>query len=195
MASQNSNLSNLPSIAFGEDSATLSQPGPAASDIDSSNPPSSSGIKRRTADIWQHCFYPQSTVIRNKSGSIVWTCRLCKQQYMMSGGTTTIRRHLLNKHRINVQTSHNIRIEGYQQGIDESFARAQAQNEKHRRRRLDRSSSTGEQELDADVLEDLYIQWITAANIPFGMAGNEEFRAYVSLLIIYLFLSLLTYYI
>jgi len=72
MASQNSNLLNLPSIAFGEDSATLSQPGPAAaSNIDSSNPPSCSGVKRRTADIWQHCFYPQSTVIRNKSGSIV----------------------------------------------------------------------------------------------------------------------------
>jgi hypothetical protein len=75
-----------------------------------------------------------------------------------------------------VQTSYEIRIDSYQQGIDESFAWTQAWNQDYKRRRLNDSNPT--RSLDPDVLEDLYIAWIiTATGIPFEMAGNVEFRA------------------
>jgi hypothetical protein len=192
MASQHSDLSNLDAIAFGESS--ISSPSipleSQASASDISSPILSTSYRRRTADIWQHCLYPQSTVIRNKQGAVVWTCRICRIQYMISGGTATIRKHLTNKHRLDVSSSNETRINGYQQGIDESFARVQAsqQSSQYKRRRLDSSKDEGL--LDPAVLEDLYIRWITAASIPFEMVGNNEFRQYIPLLFT-LFLSLL----
>ena len=92
----------------------------------------------------------------------------------MSGRTSVIRKHLKNKHRIDIQSSNEIRINSYQQGITESFARAQEGGERYKRRRLD--SGKGEGLLDPDVLEDLYLRWITAANIPFEMAGHTELQ-------------------
>ena len=66
---------------------------------------------------------------------------------------------------------------GYQHSIQESMARVAAQNLQHKRRKLD----TGEHErkLDPAVLEDLYVNWLTAYGVSFEMASHDEFRAYV----------------
>jgi hypothetical protein len=187
MASQDSNLSNLAPVAFGEDSisnTTSNLPSSHAtiSDIDSLTPSTTSkaSIPNRTSDVWAYCLYPQSQVVRNTIGDIVWTCRVCRKAYKLSGGTTTLRRHLKSAHQIDVSSSNATRINSYQQGIDESFARARESGQQYKRRRLD--SGLEEILLDPTVLEDLYIKWITADKVPFDMVRSDEFRAYVFLL-------------
>ena len=56
-----------------------------------------------------------------------------------------------------------------------SFQNVENQNPDYKRRRLDNTIDT--KTLDPDMLEDLYVKWITACGVSFNMVGRPEFRA------------------
>ena len=55
----------------------------------------------------------------------------------------------------------------------------------HKRRKLDNSTeeeatkenSRAGRDIDPDMLENLYVQWVTACGVSFEMVTREEFRA------------------
>jgi hypothetical protein len=61
-----------------------------------------------------------------------------------------------------------------QANIKSAFERA-AQSGEHKRRRLNSVITT--ESLDPDVLERLYIQWLTQCGISFAMVERIEFRS------------------
>lgn len=83
--------------------------------------------------------------------------------------------HLREKCKINLQSSHEARIERYQQGIEESFRNVMNQNPDYKRRRLNTTADT--ESVDPSILEDLYVKWITSCGVSFNMVGREEFRS------------------
>ena len=67
--------------------------------------------------------------------------------------------------------------------------RVATQNNNFRRRKLDNGTFVdGRDEelsfgshIDGNILEDIYVAWITACGVPFEIVEREEFRAYVEL--------------
>lgn len=130
---------------------------------------------KRTSSIWDHCYFPRTTIVRDNRKRSIWRCAYCTQVYMESGGTKNARAHLRSKHSRQIKTTHDVRIGGYQERINMSEFRVNTQNIEYKRRRLDNTTDTNS--INPAVLEDLYVAWITSCGIPFEMVTREEFRA------------------
>jgi hypothetical protein len=125
----------------------------------------------RGTDDMQYVFY-------NTAGKEEWRYRFCLQNYQISSGTGTIRAHL-DIHNIKKESSTDTKAKNVQIAIEEAIESA-AQNPQKRRRLND--SDSGEIPLDRDVLEVLYIKFITACNMPLRLVECPEFRALLSYL-------------
>ena len=130
---------------------------------------------KRTSSIWDHCYFPRATIVRDNRKRSIWRCAYCTQVYTESGGTKNARAHLRSKHSRQIKTTHDVRIGGYQEHIDMSEFHVNARNLEHRRRRLENETDTNS--INPAVLEDLYVTWITSCGIPFEMVTRDEFCA------------------
>jgi hypothetical protein len=131
--------------------------------------------KGRTSQVWNHCSFPPDAIVHNARGKSIWQCKYCFTILQEKGGTGHMITHLREKCKINLQTSHEARIERYQQGIEESFRNVINQNPDYKRRRLNTTTYT--ESVDPSILEDLYVKWITSCGVSFNMVGREEFRS------------------
>ena len=131
--------------------------------------------KTRTSPIWDHTsFNNRNDIILNKNNRVIWRCRYCPQEYTESGGTAIVFRHLQSVHELDIRT--NPQKERIETNIKDAFARV-AQSGEYKRRCLDNTIST--ENLDPDVLERLYILWLTRCGISFRIVESIEFRAYI----------------
>jgi len=89
---------------------------------------------KRTSSIRDHCYFPRATIVRDNRKRSIWRCAYCTQVYPESGGTKNARAHLRSKHSRQIKTTHDVRIGGYQERIDMSEFRVNAQNLEHKRR-------------------------------------------------------------
>jgi BED zinc finger len=139
---------------------------------------------KRTSSIWDHSYYPRTEIHRNTKGQSIWRCAYCTQEYVDTG-TKNQRNHLNTNHGSKLRTYHQERIREYQGRIDLAQWRVDAQEVSHKRRKLDNSTeeeatkenSRAGRDIDPDMLENLYVQWVTACGISFEMVTREEFRA------------------
>jgi hypothetical protein len=98
--------------------------------------------KGRTSQVWNHCSFPPDAIVYNTRGKSIWQCKYCFTILQEKGGTGHMITHLREKCKINLQTSHEARIERYQQGIEESFRNVINQNPDYKRRRLNTTTYT-----------------------------------------------------
>jgi hypothetical protein len=137
--------------------------------------------KNRSSPIWDHTPFDRNYIFLNKKGTVIWRCKYCSIEYTESGGTRVITNHLKKVHSIDVQTLGELRTASTQSTIDVAFQRCE--NIDYKRRRLNNTIAT--ENLDPNVFEYLYVQWITDCGIAFHMASKETFRAYVIFIIDY----------
>jgi hypothetical protein len=139
---------------------------------------------KRTSSIWDHSYHPRTEIHRNTKGQSIWRCAYCTQEYVDTG-TKNQRNHLNINHGSKLRTYHQERIGEYQGRIDLAQWRVDAQEGSHKRRKLDNGTeeeTTKEncragRDIDPDMLENLYVQWVTACGVSFEMVTREEFRA------------------
>jgi len=131
--------------------------------------------RARRAKHREHTPFPFDAVVKNRSGKTCWQCKYCKVVYLDKGGTTHIYDHLLERHNINLKNEREVHQERTQQTIQESYANVDAQKPDHKRRRLIHSNVP--EALDPDILEDLYVKWISACGVSMNMCARPEFRA------------------
>jgi hypothetical protein len=142
---------------------------------------------KRTSSIWDHSYYPRAEIHRNTKGQSIWRCAYCTQEYVDTG-TKNQRNHLNTNHGSKLRTYHQERIGEYQGRIDLAQWRVDAQEGSHKRRKLGKGieeettkeNSRAGRDIDPDMLENLYVQWVTACGISFAMVTREEFRALVT---------------
>jgi ribosomal protein L37AE/L43A len=198
MASQASSV--LSSIGGQDWSDIDPQLRPQSSPLGSSSPvPSSAPInpdaddtaeakvsQKRTSEVWDHSFYSRHKITLNKQGQSIWRCKYCSKTYVDSGGTSNAKKHLHKHHSRQIHSQNEKRVKGHQGQIDMAEFRAQSNSANRKRRRLDggvNDSEAGDYgrgqgcDLNPDVLEQLYIAWITTCGVAFEMAEKQEFRA------------------
>lgn len=145
------------------------------------NVPTHEVTKKRTADIWDHSFYPREEIRRNYKGQRIWRCAYCTKEYIDTGSTKNARNHLRNFHTKKLSTHHQDRIGRYQSQIDMAQFRVASENLQYKRRKLDHGAEDdtveGGRKIDGNVLENLVVSWITACSVPFEMIAQNEFRA------------------
>ena len=173
---------------------------PQSSPVRSSSPvPSSASInpdadditegkvsQKRTSEVWDHPFYSRHKITLNKQGQSIWRCKYCSKTYVDSGGTSNAKKHLHKHHSRQIQSQNEKRVKGYQGQIDMAEFRAQSNAANRKRRRLDggvNDSVAGDDgrgqgcDLNPDVLEQLYVAWITTCGVALEMVDKQEFRA------------------
>ena len=126
---------------------------------------------RRFSKVWDHTPVSHCDIIRNYQGRLIWRCRYCLKEYLESGGTKIITRHL-KEHDIDISSTQESQTTSIQSNIAEAFDKAKEIN--YKRRCL---STVATEALDPAVIEQLYVQWITTCGVPFCMATILEFRA------------------
>src|ERR1700709_812235 len=142
--------------------------------------------QKRTSEVWDHSFYSRHKITLNKQGQSFWRCKYCCKTYVDSGGTSNAKKHLHKHHSRQIQSQNEKRVKGYQGQIDMAEFRAQSNAANRKRRRLDggvNDSVAGDDgrgqgcDLNPDVLEQLYVAWITTCGVAFEMVEKQEFRA------------------
>lgn len=129
----------------------------------------------RTSPIWDHTpFDNRNDIILNRDNRVIWRCKYCPQEYIKRGGTGIIFQHLASAHSIDIKTNQDTQKGLIQDNIATAFARV-AQSGEHKRCRLD--STIPIQNLDPNVLERLYVQWLSRCGIPFAEVERIEFRS------------------
>jgi Zn-finger protein len=110
----------------------------------------------RTSYIWSHtASNDRNEVIINDKGVSVWRCQYCNKDYVESGGTDIVKRHLRAHNILPEASSREVQRERIQENLKDAFARA-GQLGDHKRRRLNSTIST--ESLDPAMLEQLYVQ-------------------------------------
>lgn len=172
MDSYQLNSTNIESIE-----ATSDYEAPNSSILESLRSSSSIPVRSRrprTSPIWDYTsFNHRDDIVLNTRNKSIWRCKYCLQEYVERGGTAIIFQHLLGAHEVLIKTSQGAQKERIDSNIQDAFARV-AQSGEHKRRRLDSTITT--QSLDPDVLERLYISWLTRCGIPFRMVEVLEFQ-------------------
>jgi hypothetical protein len=134
--------------------------------------------KKRTSKIWDHTPFGKDQIIRNPEGQVIWRCKYCKgkpAEYLESGGTAHIYKHLKSHGNIGILTPNEERAAKTMGRIEEAFCRmSQGANALKRRRHGDEPT-----DLEADKFEQLYVEWIADCGIALRMATRETFRAWV----------------
>jgi BED zinc finger len=118
-------------------------------------------------------------VFKNANGKEEWRCRFCTQNYLTSGGTHAIKRHLLTQHDITEESTAETRAKNVQIAIESAITSA---SENPQKRRKLNDSTSGATLVNGDVLEVLYVRFIAACNLPLSLVSSPEFRALLSYL-------------
>ena len=114
-------------------------------------------------------------VFLNTQGKEEWRCQFCMANCKISGGTGTISDHL-KTHGITRDSQKNTRAKNIQIDITTALESAEA-NPQKRRKLVD--SEAGVLPLNGDVIEVLYVKFISACNLPLRMVVCPEFRAFL----------------
>jgi len=129
--------------------------------------------RARTSQIWEHTPFERNTIVRNVRDRVIWRCKYCGKEYLEDGGTTIIVAHL-KQHKIDISSAQVQRTTAIQSNITEAFMRAEQQSN-HKRRCL--APIDNEPTIKPEVLEHLYVRWITSCGVAFHMVTIPEFRA------------------
>lgn len=124
------------------------------------------------------------TVFLDANGKEIWPCKYCtekghKKEYMISGGTVNIEKHLQNKHSVHEDSLMDKRLQQQQLSIQESME--SAANNPSKKRKLTEETPL-EKPLDSGVLESLFIKWIASDNKALHLVECPEFRAFLTYL-------------
>jgi len=172
-------LSTLDSTQFqGIDISTPPGPSSSISQASSLRPGNRSAPKKRrgrTSWIWEHIPNDNiNTIYVDSEGNIVWKCKYCLAVYAETTGTGICERHLGRLHQITKISSQAQKQIARESTIDAAFARAAKTS--YKRRCL---TSLELDTIDPAVLEQLYVRFLTACNIPFHLVQREEFRTLI----------------
>jgi hypothetical protein len=124
------------------------------------------------------------SIYLNSEGKEVWPCGFCakngkKKDFLISGGTTNIEKHLGNCHSVWEDSPMDKRLAAQQQSIQEAMDSADLNGNK-------RSKLTEvkleEKELDGKVLESLFVRWIATNNQAMAIVECPEFRTFLAYL-------------
>jgi hypothetical protein len=115
----------------------------------------------------------------NRDGREIWPCKYCDKEYVISGGTLNIEKHLWEKHTIFEESPIEIKLKSQQLSIQESMASSEANPLK--RRKLTQETS-GEKLLDAGTVESLFVKWLASDNQALRLVDCPEFRAFLTYL-------------
>lgn len=144
--------------------------------LNSSEPTSSLSYnprkRPRTSKIWAYTPGAHNDQFLNNQGKAVWRCKFCLKEYLESTGSRAVVFHLEQCHQIVIQSTSANKTLSRQADITQAFQ----QTSGYKRRNLVLNSK-GNEALDGDIVEILYIKWITACSIAFRMVEIEEFRA------------------
>ncbi len=147
----------------------------------SSLPVSQFKTKRRTSKIWDHTSFGRNEIIRNKDGQVIWRCKHCKgkpAEYVETGGTAHIYRHLKSHSNLGILTPNEERAAKTRNRLEEAFSRMSPSTIHLKRRRHDDEPT----DLDPDRFEQLYVEWIADCGVALRMATRETFRALLNFL-------------
>jgi hypothetical protein len=124
--------------------------------------------------IWQHASNPDNSALINSSDNLdpTWCCRHCRQTYQVRSGTTKAREHLQKVHHISEKTTEEKRLQRTHNTIQTAIARAIEIQQEHKQQIIKNA-------LNPEVLEQLYVQWITAHGVPFNQVRWPKFRAFL----------------
>ena len=114
-------------------------------------------------------------VFLNDNGKEEWRCRFCSTNYQISGGIGTISTHL-EWHGITKESKAEARAKNIQADIQKAMELA-AENPQKRRKLV--ASDGGSLPLDGDIIEVLYIKFISACNMPLRLVECPKFRAFL----------------
>ena len=128
--------------------------------------------------IWQHAALSPSGHQRlyNPAGAAVWRCSYCvrKVEYVLTGGTRTIKDHLLKVHRLKEELSpRDAKRKRGSEDIHASIARMRDVGESIRTQRLE---VPGDVTIDSAVLRDLFVNWLAVDSLPFSLCKSRAFR-------------------
>jgi len=122
---------------------------------------------------------PATHICRNSEGKEEWRCKFCNQNYLISGGTALPMKHLQKRHDINENSPANARAKNIQANIKLAMDAAAANPQT--RRALNNEPSTTIP-LDPEVVEVLYVKFITVCSMPLYLVECPEFRAFLTYL-------------
>ncbi len=114
-------------------------------------------------------------VFLNIEGKEEWRCRFCLANYKITGGTSTISEHL-KTHGIFKESTEDTKVKNVQ--LDITKAMESAMENPQKRRKLSAFDS-GSIPLDGDVIEVLFVKFISACNMPLRLVECPEFRAFL----------------
>jgi hypothetical protein len=178
--STNSDLSDL-------DSSHLSNPDfPAMETPQESSSPASLVFtsrtikKKRTCWVYKHMrgTDDMETIFKNQKGEKEWRCRYCMTDYQLSGGTSNIEKHLSKIHELFEDSPKDKRAKNQQIVLDQAMASAESNPQKRRRLNYDEATT----DINPDVLEVLYVRFISACNQSLRLVECPEFRALLAYL-------------
>jgi hypothetical protein len=119
-------------------------------------------------------------------GREIWKYKHCASKlnkrlkiYLVSGGTTNIKRHLLKEHSIVELSPSEQRLADQQSSIEEAIIASQSNLAK--RRKLAPEVPL-EKELDPAILESLFIRFIATNNQALRLVECTEFRTFLTYL-------------
>lgn len=142
--------------------------------------------RKRTGWVYKHMARTDDmqAVFVNKDGLEVWPCRYCAEEnvtkeFLTSGGTANIERHLKKHHNIFETTLMQRRLQDQQLSIEEAMESAQFNTTK--KRKLTEETLI-EKALDGKVLESLFVRWIATDNQALRLVEHPEFRAFLTYL-------------
>lgn len=115
----------------------------------------------------------------NEKGKLEWRCKFCLTSYQISGGTLLPKKHLEGRHGVYEQSPKDIKAQNIHISIKEAMTAALMTT--HKRRRLN-NNEPSDIPLDPDVLEILYVKFITVCNQSLRLVECPEFRAFLSYL-------------
>jgi hypothetical protein len=132
--------------------------------------------KKRSSWIYRHMRDTDNTetVYYNVKGKKEWRCRYCLENYQLSGGSDNIAKHL-NWHDIFEDSPKDKRAKNMTLEIKEAIMSAAENSQK--RRKLNKAELTTD--FDPDVVEILYVKFISVCNQSLRLVECPEFRTFL----------------
>ena len=137
--------------------------------------------RKLTSNIWQYCIPKQANEpLLNTNGKPIWKCQACLEkrkkstEFLVSGGTNTIMKHLKREHGIVVEVLGEERRMEHTKRMEDirNFTTGESPL---KRRKL----TTEEHTLDEAVLRELYCQYIVEENLAIAHCQSLPFRDFL----------------
>lgn len=136
----------------------------------------SSKKKQRTSWVYDHIKGDdREAEYYDKKERLIWICRHCNEEYLLSGGTTGISKHLIGKHEQERSSTRDTQVKNQQRSIADALTEAGRRPQK-RRKLYDRQSG---ESLDGTVLEILWVNVLVACSLALRLICLRPFRAFL----------------